>query len=155
MKKSLISLLTTATILSLTIFISCNKGGDDTPEPSAQEEQFDKLSGTWTVTEGNNGGAVEGWPGVTVTLGGSVDNITYSMGGTTQPEGTDAVWNSSGGSFEWATQEGITTITRNDQVEFTISSVSETQLIVTFTINTSAKQDVVDGDWTFTFTKNS
>ncbi len=150
MKKQILNSLTTAFFLSLIIFMSC---GDDstTPEPTAAETQFELLAKTWTVTKATaDGSDVDGWTGLTVTFGGSATAGSYTTNGQ-QPDGTSLVWPSSG-SWTFASEDNVNTITRDGSVEMSVA-VDATNITLSFSItDNSGRTDVVEGNWVFTAT---
>ena len=150
MKKLLLNSLTTAFFLSLTVLMACGGKDDDTPDLTVAEEQFQLLEGTWTLSSvTNEGNQVSGWEGFTLTVGGSASSVSLTAGGT-QPDGTTEVWSSGNATFP--SEDSASTLTRADGVEVAIT-VSESQLTTSFTIAAAGRAEVVEGAWTFTFTK--
>jgi len=153
--KRVTDLLTALVFVSLTIFISCNKGGGDDPGPSAEEEQVAKLVGTWALA---TDGAVLGsttrteWNGLTGVLSGNTEGGSIAMSGVPSDTGASDVWPS---TITWTFGSSISEIVRNDGVTMNVQSVTDTQLIVTFTISDSGRIEGFDGSWTFTFEKSS
>lgn len=151
MKKQILNSLTTAFFLSLIIFISCG-GNDDGPSgPSDAEVQFALLAKTWTVTSATaDSNPVDGWTDLTITFGGTATAGTFRTNGQ-QPDGTTLVWPASG-SWTFASEDNVNTITRNDGVEISIA-VDDTRATLNFTIvDNSGRTDIVEGAWRFELT---
>lgn len=151
MKKQILNSLTTAFFLSLIIFVSCgpNDDGDD-PGISEREQQFDRLAKTWSVTSAQaDGTVIDGWADLTITFAGTSTAGTFSTNGQ-QPDGTTRVWDTNG-SWNFVSDENLTTITRNDGVEISVA-VDNAGTSATLTFNIAAdggRQDVVEGSWRF------
>ncbi|CAN0327337.1 unnamed protein product, partial [Chrysoparadoxa australica] len=93
--KRVTDLLTALVFISLTVFISCNKGGGDDPGPTPQEEQVAKLVGTWNlITDGAKLGTTTRpeWNGLTGVLSGNVDGGTIAVSGVPTDNGASDVW---------------------------------------------------------------
>ncbi len=153
--KRVTDLLTALVFISLVVFISCNKGGGGDDGPTPQEEQVAKLVGTWVLaTDGAKLGTTvrPEWEGLTVVISGNVDGGTIAVDGIPQDTGASDVWPS---STTWTFGGSISELDRVDGISMNIQSVTDTQLIVTFTVSTSDRVTGFDGSWTFTFTKSS
>lgn len=162
--KYLLNILTSVSFLSLTIFIACGggDGGDDGSSTSARQVQAEKLQGTWAADFSSNENAItfdgqgraEDWSGFTL----NITNATESGGSFTTsgaPSGDGAtIWPSSGSWSFTGDGETVDSITRGGEV-LTISSVTDTQLVIKITItDPNARIDgFFDLEWTFTLTK--
>lgn len=153
--KRVTDLLTALVFISLVVFISCNKGGGGDDGPTPQEEQVAKLVGTWVLaTDGAKLGTTvrPEWEGLTVVISGNIDGGTIAVTGIPSDNGASDVWPS---SASWTFGGSISELDRVDGISMNIQSVTDTQLIVTFTVSTSDRVTGFDGSWTFTFEKSS
>ncbi len=153
--KRVTDLLTALVFISLVVFISCNKGGGGDDGPTPQEEQVAKLVGTWVLaTDGAKLGTTvrPEWEGLTVVISGNVDGGTIAVTGIPSDNGASDVWPN---SASWTFGGSISELNRVDGISMNIQSVTDTQLIVTFTVSTSDRVTGFDGSWTFTFEKSS
>ncbi len=152
--KRVTHLLTALVFISLSVFISCNKGdgGDDGPTPT--EEQANLLRGTWNLVQ--NGARLgttirPEWEGLSGVLQGDITGGTIAMTGVPSDPGASDVWPA---SSSWTFGDSITEIVRSDGVTMNVT-VTENQLVVSFTITGSGRIEGFDGSWTFTFEKGS
>ncbi len=153
--KRVTDLLTALVFISLTVFISCNKGGGGDDGPTPQEEQVAKLVGTWVLaTDGAKLGTTvrPEWNDLTVVISGNADGGTIAVTGIPQDNGASDVWPS---STSWTFGGSISELDRVDGISMSIQSVTASQLIVTFTVSASGRVTGFDGSWTFTFEKSS
>ncbi|MEQ8337399.1 MAG: hypothetical protein RIA62_08640 [Cyclobacteriaceae bacterium] len=153
--KRVTDLLTALVFISLVVFISCNKGGGGDDGPTPQEEQVAKLVGTWVLaTDGAKLGTTvrPEWEGLTVVISGNIDGGTIAVTGIPSDNGASDVWPS---SASWTFGGSISELDRVDGISMNIQSVTDTQLIVTFTVSTSDRVTGFEGSWTFTFEKSS
>ncbi len=171
MKKFKIFLFS-ASLVALTVLTGC-PGDEPDPEPSAGEEQYGLLEGTWTISAVTFDGTsrIDTW-GTNFTLtfsGGSEDATSLSWGGNYSTSGADTsgepdaltVWPGSG-SWDFEGENGVQLFTRSDNVDVTITSVSglgdgtsARTLVLTFTIPDpgARTEQVFDSPWVFTFTR--
>ena len=153
--KRVTDLLTALVFISLTVFISCNKGGGGDDGPTPQEEQVAKLVGTWVLaTDGAKLGTTvrPEWEGLTVVISGNADGGTIAVEGIPQDTGASDVWPT---NTSWTFGGSISELDRVDGISMDIQSVTDTQLIVTFTVSSSNRVEGFEGSWTFTFEKSS
>ncbi|MBV6639945.1 MAG: hypothetical protein KI791_04480 [Cyclobacteriaceae bacterium] len=153
--KRVTDLLTALVFISLTVFISCNKGGGGDDGPTPQEEQVAKLVGTWVLaTDGAKLGTTvrPEWEGLTVVISGNADGGTIAVEGIPQDTGASDVWPT---STTWTFGGSISDLDRVDGISMNIQSVTDTQLIVSFTVSSSGRVEGFEGSWTFTFNKSS
>lgn len=153
--KRVTDLLTALVFISLTVFISCNKGGGGDDGPTPQEEQVAKLVGTWVLaTDGAKLGTTvrPEWEGLTVVISGNADGGTIAVTGIPSDNGASDVWPT---STSWTFGGSISELDRVDGISMDIQSVTNTQLIVTFTVSSSNRVEGFEGSWTFTFEKSS
>ena len=171
MKKFQILLLS-ASLVALTVLTGCP--GDEEPEPpSAGEEQFGLIEGTWTISEVSFDGTsrIDTW-GNSFTLtfsGGSEDATTLIWGGnyssaghnTTDEPDALTVWPASG-NWVFDGENDVQSFTRSDGIPVSITSVSglgdgtaTRTLVLTFTIPESGTR--IEGfegaPWEFRFTQ--
>lgn len=171
MKKFQILLLS-ASLVALTVLTGC-PGDEPEPEPSAGEEQYALLEGTWTIDAITFDGTsrIDTW-GTNFTLtfsGGSEDATTlvwggrYSTSGHNTADEPDAltVWPASG-DWVFGGENSVQEISRDGSQPVTITSVSglgdgttTRTLVLTFTIPESGNR--VEGfegaPWVCTFTR--
>ncbi len=153
--KRVTDLLTALVFISLTVFISCNKGGGGDDGPTPQEEQVAKLVGTWVLaTDGAKLGTTvrPEWEGLTVVISGNADGGTIAVTGIPSDNGASDVWST---NTSWTFGGSISELNRVDGISMDIQSVTDTQLIVTFTVSSSNRVEGFEGSWTFTFEKSS
>ena len=150
-------LLTSGFLLSLLVYAGC--GSSSNPEPeTAAEIQFNKLRGAWaatanSVTRDTNPETV--YDDFTVTFSGSLNSdrsnveasSTYTTNDVTDafPSGT---WTFDG--------DDVTTILRGTNIRMNITTLNETKLVLTFSLNQdgSANRTAgLTGNWTFDLTK--
>ena len=149
-------LFTAGFILSLLVYTGCGSSGPD-PETEA-EIQLKKLQGTWAATansvkRGNDPETT--YDNFTVNFDGTLNtdksNVeatsTYNTNDVTNafPSGT---WTFDGTS--------VTTILRGTGIKMNISTLTETNLILTFTLNqagTANRTAGLEGSWSFDLTK--
>ena len=155
-------------IFSLLLLVSAavlysNCGGGDDPEKSEEELQLDKLKvSQWTLQSANDGtDRTAEYPGMTLTLTGS-----YSAGGTYSYASSASTWPEPRGPWKkddaWKFKPGAvanTIIRLSDEQEMTYTlSNSDKQLTIAFNyvgegfVN-AGRVEIVEGDWTFTFTR--
>jgi hypothetical protein len=143
-----------------TFYMSCDGGGGD--DQSEQQIQFNKLKGTWNVTEVTDGTGERGdFAGVQLSLGASsnfAENGTYpyEMTGTLP---NPSPWPKQGGLWEFGSDPSSDLIRDPggvNELEMTYD-VSDTQLEITFFVSGDGWQggrtQSVEGQWTFIFTK--
>lgn len=168
--KKFKSLFFAAACMSLMIFAACgDSGGGDDPAPSAGETQAEAISGTWTTDFTANENAItfdgqsraEDWGSFSLTLSGASENADGVWGGTYsasgQPSGDgQIIWPSSG---TWAFPSATSTqlMVRDDGVEISIVSVSETELALRFTVAdpNARAAGFFDAQWSFTISKGN
>lgn len=169
MKKFQVLLLS-ACLVALTVLTGCP--GDEEPDPpSAGEEQYGLLEGTWTISAVTFDGTsrIDTW-GTTFSLtfsGGSEDATSLTWGGnystsghnTTDEPNALTVWPSSG-SWDFDGENSVQEFTRDGSLPVAITSVSgidatSRTLVLTFTIPESGNR--IEGfegaPWVFTFTR--
>ncbi len=167
--KALRYLFVLGSVGSLLFFSSCG-GGGSTPEPVA-DQQFTKLSKTWTIASASNSVVLDGNdrtpeylagtttgtsdPGpMTLTISGTKGNAstyTYTLAGRPQL----SPWKKNG-SWQFGT-DPTKSITRDDGALITYV-IDGTKLTVSFNFSgtgyTNPRTGVVTGNWTFIFTGN-
>ncbi len=150
--KRLSNLLAALVFASLVIFMSCGGGGDD-PAPDPLIEVASNFSGTWTPTSVNDPDGVNQlstWSDFQLTISGNESGGTYNTGSTT-PDGFLDVWPASGNwTFGDTTGE---VVTRDGSLSMT-STITATQLTLTFTISGAGRTNSINGEWTFVFSAN-
>jgi hypothetical protein len=135
-----LSLVTVALLLSVT---SCKKKSDD-PKPEQSE-----LVGTWVATDVSAPAGTATAPG-DVWIGFQVVINETLMTTSGHPTGANAVWPS--GAY---TLSG-STISRVDDVDMTINSISATTMSLSFSIPdgvTTGRVAALDGQYTFNLAK--
>lgn len=169
MKKFQILLLS-ASLVALTVLTGC-PGDDPDPEPTAGEEQYGLLEGTWNISAVTFDGTsrIDTWgTNFTITFsGGSEDATSLTWSGNYSTSGHDTtgepdaltVWPASG-SWDFDGENSVQAFTRNDNVAVTITSVSgldatERRLVMTFTVADpgARTEQIFDAPWVFTFTR--
>ncbi|MDN5211990.1 hypothetical protein QQ020_08005 [Fulvivirgaceae bacterium BMA12] len=149
-------LLTAGFILSLLVYTGCGSSSAD-PETAA-EIQLKKLQGTWAATANSvkrDNKAEPTYDNFTVTFAGTLNadksNVettsTYNTNDQTNafPTGT---WSFDGTS--------VTTILRGTGIRMTITTLTDTNLLLTFSLNqagTANRTAGLEGSWTFDLTK--
>jgi hypothetical protein len=155
----ILSLLILATFA--TFYMGC--GGDDGDDQTEEEKQFNKLKSTWVLESANDGTVrTDDFEGLILTLSGS-----FAQGGTFQYDFNDdgerptpSPWPDHG-TWKFG-QSPSTQIIRdpgsNDELEATYE-VTAAALEISFKIPdghpgwAGSRVNSVQGDWTFTFTK--
>ena len=146
--KQLSTLATILLLATLPITQSCKDPGQGTP--TAEEQQIEKLTKTWTVESVTFGGSEDrttDWSGFTLTVTG---NQGYSTTNAFSP----GPWPASG-TWSFATTGGtadINKVLRDDGLEIAIT-VSATSLTMTFTYDDTTHQggrtEAVNGEYVF------
>lgn len=139
-KLSLLALI----LITGALWSSCKK--DPPPPKTPEEEQTEKLVGTWIVASGSNAVTIAGND---VTTDWAAFEFTLTDGGynSTGASSTE-VWPASG-NWSFATGDVTTIIRTPDGVEVTVN-VTETALLMQFTYSsTGGRLDGVDGNWVF------
>ena len=133
-------------LISGTLWSSCKK--DPPPPKTPEEEQTEKLVGTWMVATGSNAVTISG---TDVTEDWAAFELTLTDGGFTSANANSAeVWPPNG-TWSFATDD-VTTLVRGDGVEITVN-VTETALLMQFTYSSSGgRLDGIDGNWVFNMT---
>lgn len=162
LKTHMKRLFTALAFSSLIVCISC--GPEEVPKTEVNEfeEQAKKLVATWNL---NDDGAVLGsaqseWNDLTLTLTGDENggSFTTNVTSLSLADNATVVWPASG-TWDFTGEDGtgdaeIGSLLRNGDKVVIAVTVSDTQLVTTFTIDTSSGRVFgVDGDWAFTFTK--
>lgn len=170
MKKFQIYLLG-ACLVTLTVLTGC-PGTDEPEPPSAGEEQYGLLQGTWTISAVTFDGTsrIDTWgTNFSVTFSGGSEDATsliwsgnYSTSGHDTANEPDAltVWPASG-SWTFNGENSVQAFDRNDNVEVSITSVSGLDvtgtrtLVMTFTIPepSNRTEQIYDAPWVFTLTR--
>jgi hypothetical protein len=169
MKKFQVLLLS-ASLVALTVLTGCP--GDETPpEPSAGEEQYGLIEGTWTISSVDFDGTsrIDTW-GTNFTLtfsGGSEDATSLTWGGNYSTSGHNTadepdaltVWPATG-TWDFAGENSVQEISRDGSQSVAITSVSSLDatsrtLVLTFTISSGGNrtEGFEDAPWVFTFTQ--
>lgn len=138
--------------LSATVFLAgCDKGDDN--KKSKNDQQIEKLVGTWTAQEVTLDGDPQEYDGFKLTLSGSPgdDQLSY----TTADRPANGPWPASG-NLAFGTPETNKLIRSGDNLDITYQ-VSDNQLSMSFKYQgegfAGGRTEVVAGDWVFTFTK--
>jgi len=150
--KYLRFLVITGFLAGFSLMIGC--GGDDTPDITPEQEQIEKLTATWAISNVTLDGADRSadWTGFTLTATGT---LTYS----TTNSGDDNVWPTSGTwSFAGTEGAGLNVLNRSDGVTVNIDAITETSLDLSFTFalaspNKESRVASIEGDWVFELTK--
>ena len=149
--KKLTYLFSAVILLVVLTTIGCKK--DDGGSLSEEEQQLEVLAGTWVATVVNDGVQDRtDYSGFTLTLN---KEMTYSTAG-----GPDLLPMPEAGAYIFGTNVKSQLILEpndaNMVVGYTVSSDGKT-LTLTFTYQgdgfTNTRTNSVNGDWTFTFTK--
>ena len=143
----LVSLFALAALLT---FSNCNNNKGT--EKTEAEKQLDLLAGTWNISTATLDGTdvLTDYSGMTLTL-------TTSKGYSTSGGDFAPVWPSSG-TFDFNSSGGtedLNTLVRDDNVEMSISNISESNLSLSFdyAVSPPCRTKGVCGGYTFTFTK--
>ncbi len=167
--KNFKNLLFAGSLLSLVIFASCDGSGDGTDDstPSVGEVQAGLLEGTWVADFTSNDNAVtfdgqsraEDWTGFSLTFSGAAEGADEIWGGnynaSGQPSGDgQLIWPGSG-TWDFPNATSVQQIIRSDGEEVTISSVTDTQLVLSLTVDdpNARVNGFFDLEWRFTLTK--
>ena len=150
--KKLTYLLTAGVLLAVLTIVGCKK--DDGGGLSEEEQQLAALSGTWAATDVNDGaGPREDYSDFVLTINGA--NQTYTSTG-----GPDLLPMPKAAPFEFGTNVKTGLILEPDNANIQVTyglSADGTELTWSFN-NTgtgyeNARQNSVEGNWTFVFTK--
>lgn len=123
-----------------------NCGGSEDPKPDAEAKKL-LMSKTWTYSSVNT-------PDETATIGTDWANFSVSFGETNMTtsghaDGAEAVWPSTSYSL---TTDGKT-IKRGDGIDMLITTLSENNLVVRFTLtggnHVGGRIAALDGEYTF------
>ena len=142
------------TLLALAaVFTFSNCGGDETPEKTEAEKRLEELAGAWNISTATLDGA-----DVSSDYANMILTLTTSKGFSVSGGDFTPIWPSSGTfSFkqDGSGNDDINTIVRNDDVEITISSVSQSNLNLAFSFAVSppCRAKGICGGYVFTFTK--
>jgi hypothetical protein len=152
-----------ARILSLLLLVSAalfyaGCDGDNGNKDSEETVQFNKLKGTWSATIVDDG--IEervDFPGLTLTIGQSGSSYNYIFAATSWPSISPIPDDLD--TFKFKEGAVMNTIIRNtDQLEMNYT-VSDTQLVLTFTYAgvgfTNGRVNNVAGDWEISFNKTN
>jgi len=169
--KKLKAFLFSGSLASLMIFAACggDSGGDDDPGPSAGQLQAEALAATsWSADFGTNENAItfdgqsraEDWSSFSLSFTASegADGIwggNFSASG--QPSGDGQVIWPGSGTWSFANETTTQLITRNDGVEITLSSVTEDQVVLRFTVTdpNARAEGFFDAEWGFTLSSGN
>lgn len=152
-------LLTVGLIVSLMVYAGCGGSSDPIPD-TASQIQLAKLLGTWNATANSvtrDGAADASYDNFTLTLGGSNNADNTNVNGTsttndmtgTYPSGT---WEFNGSNVSSIIRDGV----NSGKVTMTINSLTDTNLVLTFTLNVDGSGNRtagLTGAWVFTLTK--
>ncbi len=122
-------------ILVLSIGLSC--GGDDAP-PSAQEMAFERLSGSWDLTQG--GSIVV--DGVDASLNFPGFSLSFTDGGYNTTNAGDLF--KASGTWDWADQDAQR-ISLDDGKLVTIITLTEESFVFTFEFGGGGQANLVNG----------
>jgi len=163
--KHLARLLSLIVLVSAGIFFANCGGGGGGDEKSEKEVQYNKLEGTWVVTDVTGPGAHD-WDAdfVDGTINLTVENFSENGPYTyvfTVVEDVQGPWEDSG---EWTFGSNPETdMVRHDSDDTDVNmdyTVTDDQLTISFdytgtgwAISGSGRTQSVDGDWTFVFEK--
>ncbi|MEM9326257.1 MAG: hypothetical protein AAGA85_11395 [Bacteroidota bacterium] len=165
--KYFINTISALSFMALLIFASCGgDGGGDGPQ-SPGGAQADLLNGSWQIASVtfDNTPRNDTWgTDFTVSFSGASAGTDDIWGGNFNATGyssdepdAQTVWPSNGTwDFAGAGSSEVNTFTRNDGVTVSIVQVTESSLIVRFTIpDPSGRTDgVFDSEWNMEFTAN-
>jgi len=146
MKKISFALLGALIVGLFLTFQNCGGGSD--PDPNAEAREL-LMSKSWSYSSVNT-------PDNTATIGSDWDNFSVQFGEsnmtpTGHATGAEAVWPSTSYTV---TNDGKT-ISRGDGVEMLVTTLSETNLVVVFTlsggneIGGGSRIAALDGEYTF------
>jgi hypothetical protein len=158
--KSAIVVMALATLLT---YSGCDPGGPG--DPTVEEVQLAKLSGSWAVSASQASTDVKlnavsqktDYNSFTLTLTGTPGATSFGYTTTGRPAKLNP-WPSSG-TWKFSTNSPETTVIRDpggaDELEMTYT-VSDTQLEITFTFAGAgySRTKQVQGTWVFTMVKN-
>ena len=140
-------------LIALTVlftFSNCDKNKGN--EKTEAEKQLDLLAGTWNISTATLDGTdvLTDYSGMTLTL-------TTSKGYSTSGGDFAPIWPSSG-TFDFKSSGGtedLNTLVRDDGVEISISSISESNLSLAFdyAVSPPCRAKGVCGGYVFTFTQ--
>mgnify|MGYP002783521808 CR=1 FL=1 len=143
-----------ASVAVLMVYSNCGGGSD--PAPPVTDVQLEKLRGTWVIQSvtGQGTNRTSEYPGFSLTFTGTNGNTTFNYTAANRP--ALSPWPPSG-TFTFDTETPESSITRNDPSDpIDVSyEVTATQLTLEFNYQGGGftRPRVVEGDWTFTFTK--
>jgi hypothetical protein len=166
--KHLARLLSLAVLVSAAILLA-NCGGDDGNEKTDEEQQLDKLKGTWTLTESSvqfAGSGDDRFDGSALKLtfsGNYSAGGTYSYAVTSSKQVTASPW-PSGGSWKFGSPVTSSIVRLDKQLD------GSDDVTITYALSADAKTltlqytyagagyvvgrtESVEGAWEFVFTK--
>lgn len=161
--KSLNYLLSAAVLVFLLANASCKS--DDDPGVPAADQVGAKFTATWNATSVTFGSPVQdrtsdyGDFKLTIGYTAGTNAGTYSITGGPQGSGIvpfagDGTWNFQNEITDVSTSFNIV---RNDGLVITVSSLTDTNLQLSFVfddgVHSSSRTEAVDGTWTFDFSK--
>ncbi|HYF67951.1 MAG TPA: hypothetical protein VD884_07440 [Ohtaekwangia sp.] len=140
--------------LSAMVFLTgCDKGDDN--KKSENDQQIEKLVGTWTAQEVTLDTDPQEYPGFTITISGSAgdDQLSY----TTSNRPANGPWPASG-NLSFGSPATNKLIRSGDNLDINYQ-VSDAQLTMSFNYEgdgfAGGRTAEVAGDWVFTFTKSN
>jgi len=136
------------TLLGLLTFTSCGK--DDTPptpQVDPEQEIVDGLNKSWTITSVtlDNVDVTGDWNGFTLTFNGTKEYTATALSAE-----SILVWPASG-SYTFPNATNANLILRNDDIQITISNMTDTTVTLSFTIlgRTGGRKEGLIGGWVF------
>ncbi len=146
MKKINFELLALVFVIILIGFFNCGNGDGD-PEPTAQDEAFEKLAGRWEMPA--SGGIIV--DGVDRSLNYPGFGLSFTNGGYTTTGAADLF--RSTGTWEWGDDETVSVIILDDGKSINIRTLTLSRFEFSFIQSEGGVRDGVDGNYTITVNK--
>lgn len=128
------------------LIVSCG-GGDDNPEPSAQELTYEKLAGQWSLPA-TRGVVVDG---VDRSLNYDGFRLSFTESGYTTTNAGDLF--KASGTWDWANSNTVNELSLDDGKSIIIQSLSTTQFVFSFTQSEGGIRAGVSGNYTISVNK--
>lgn len=150
-------LLTAGFLMSLLVYAGCGSSSNPDPETAA-EIQLGKLQGTWAATANSverDGNDDPTYDNFTVTFAGTLNADKSNVEATSTYNTNDVTNAFPSGTWTFKGSD-VTTIVRGTNIEMDITTLTETNLVLTFSLNEDGSTNRtagLTGTWTFDLTK--
>ena len=143
--------------MSLLVYAGC--GSSSNPDPqTAAELQLEKLQGTWAATANSverDGNDDPTYDNFTVTFAGTLNSDKSNVEATSTYNTNDVTNAFPSGTWTFKGND-VTTIVRGTNIEMDITALTETNLVLTFSLNEDGSTNRtagLKGNWRFDLTK--